>query len=148
MMVHIHNIRIAIEHAGEFLPIADRRSYSLKRVLVRERIAGIEKDDIVARGMPDTFVHRIIKSTILLGDDHDLVIVARLVGPLLICQRHRYRIVLRQSVEDEMLHIGIFLAEHTVQSALQHWGSIESTCYDCELYHAFTLEIWLYKWMY
>ncbi len=79
MVVHVHNIRITIEHAGKFLTIADRRCYGLKRVLVRECVAGIEKDDIVACSMPDAFIHRIIKSTILLRDDHDVVIIARLI---------------------------------------------------------------------
>ena len=58
-----------------------------------------------------------------------------LVGTLLVGLSHFYAAVVRQSVEDKMLNIGIRLVKHAVERALKFVFGVESAGNDRKFYH-------------
>ena len=61
---HIHDIRIAVEHARQVFTFTHASFYQLQGIIRREHISGIHKHQVIACCPVDTLVHRIIESLV------------------------------------------------------------------------------------
>ena len=61
---HIHDIRIAVEHARQVFTFTHTSFYQLQGIIRREHISGIHKHQVIACCPVDTLVHRIIESLV------------------------------------------------------------------------------------
>ena len=136
----VNDIGETIEHAWQLVggmlcePAATHHLF--KCVGSRKEVASIHKHDIVARGLRKTFVHGIIDAAVGLGLDDDLMTTVRLIGLLLIGFGQHERVVGRGTVDNEVLHTLIGLAQHTVERALQHRLGIIGDGDNRESYHS------------
>ena len=60
----VHDVGIAVKHAGQYFTLAYAAFYILQRIVGRKGVAGIHKHQIIARSTVDTLVHGIIKSLV------------------------------------------------------------------------------------
>ena len=90
----------------------------------------IQKDHIVARSTLQSLVHRVIQSLVGLRPYQDLMPALVFIVP-----GNGHRVILRSTINNQMLYQGIGLAGHTVEGTLQAASRIISDCDNGNAYH-------------
>jgi hypothetical protein len=91
----------------------DGIDYRLDGIRGIKRVACVEEHDVVACSLLESFVHGIVESVVGLRLYDDLMTTSGLV-----LLSYPQGIVLRSPINDEMLDVGIGLAEHAVEGSL------------------------------
>ena len=127
MPIRGHDVGVSIQHTGQLLAIAYRGHYRFQCLSIREYIAGVQKNNVIASGKPYALVHGIVKSLVLFRNHCHIMAIVRLVGTQFVVHGHLHRFVFRQAIKNKMLNVGIFLAQDAIESSLQHRSRIIRT---------------------
>ena len=137
----VDDVGIAVEHAGQLVSrqLAQQASayHFLQGVVLGKRVARVHIDDIVARSLRQSLVHRVVDALVGLRGDDDVVLVAfRTVRLPLVCLGHCQRPVGRSPVDNQVLHLLVGLTQHAVERPLQHSLGVISDGDNRETYHS------------
>ena len=102
-----------------------------KDAIVGKLVSGIEEDDIVAGCHPYALVHGIVESLVSLADDAYGASSAFLSISLSLC----HGVVLRQSVDDKVLDVGVSLPPYALKGAPDVLARVISAGDDGECNH-------------
>lgn len=137
MSIAVYNIGVAIEHGRFLFAVAGfcRYSHRLEGLVVGEAVAGIQEEDIVARGTLYTFVHGKIEAAVgfTLNVHHMSVVV--LVGFAFIGFGYGKGVVGGCAVHNDVFYMFIVLHAHTVERGLKDIGCVECYGYNRKGYH-------------
>ena len=119
----VHDIGLAVGDGGaaQVAPgPVQGGGHAREAVLVVQRIARVEEDDVVARGLTYALVHGVVEARVGLSDHthavgHSALHIALDSGK---------STVRAAAVHQEMLHAGIGLSGHTAERALQRAGGV------------------------
>ena len=120
-------MRVAIEHGGEGVVVGRRGELcgdvgqGRRRV---ELVAGVEEENVVAGGLKECFVHRIVEPLVRFGAKHEgaAVFDAFIKRKVLLYQLRG--VVFRSAVDYKVLDVRIILSDHALQGAAQRGGGV------------------------
>ena len=93
-----------------------------QHIVGSEHIARVEKEEPLTRGMVDALVHRIVNT--LVGLTHPEIDVR------VILSQHLHRMVCASPIDYDILTVGKFLTDVTVDCSLELFGVVEADGYD------------------
>ena len=135
----VDDVRVAVEHGRQFSvrSFVDIIRYLLKRIVIGQRIAGVEEHHVVARSETQSLVHGVVESAVGLRDDAHVVFGLLLQTTLSVSLRHLHGVVLRRTVYYQVFYLPPRLIEYAVERRLYDVGSVVGAGYYREFYHNF-----------
>lgn len=122
--VIVHEVGLTIDNGrieATVLPVKSLYQ-SLYGIGGVQRVSSIQKNDVIAFCLGDGFVHSIIKATIFLADDADIMLRHGIA--LHVAANVREGAVSRTPVNNQVVDAGVCLLFNALQSAFQHLLSI------------------------
>ena len=119
----VDDVRVAVEHGRQFSvrSFVDIIRYLLKRIVIGQRVAGVEEHHVVARSQTQSLVHGVVQSAVGLRDDAHVVFGLLLQATLSVSLRHLHGVVLRRTVYYQVFYLPPRLVEYAVERRLYHF---------------------------